>query len=135
LLELRDHGAHRGACDPFRRRPSDTQTHTSVLEESVVRHAIRARMPKPAQRACHPTTRFRSAGSACAGRKLELSPPSRRTNYTRIRTGKLQLLLELLVAGAGLCRGLELGEIEKRELQTGLSCQCAIMEVFTVHQC
>jgi hypothetical protein len=39
-----------------------------------------------------------------------------RKNHTRIRTGKLQLLLELLVAGAGLCRGLELGEIEKREL-------------------
>ena len=30
--------------------------------------------------------------------------------------GKLQLLLELLVAGAGLCRSLELGEIEQREL-------------------
>ena len=37
MLELRDHGAHRGACEPFTRRPSETQTHTSVLEESVVR--------------------------------------------------------------------------------------------------
>jgi len=140
-LELRDHGAHRGACLTMQSRHQGSNARTSIhvwgtsggSRKGCLTHTVATTRPCASHRippmvgrthciaiGCRHWHLFcNTAGPAPHREALahRLSHPLHaQRGHTRERTCKLELLLKLLVAGTGLGRSPEHGEVEKREL-------------------
>ena len=151
-LELRDHGAHRGACLTMQSRHQGSNARTSIhvwgtsggSRKGCLTHTVATTRPCASHRIPPMVGRTHCIAKRCQCRTHCIAkrcrhwhlfcntagpaphrealahrlshPLHAQRGHTRERTCKLELLLKLLVAGTGLGRSPEHGEVEKREL-------------------